>query len=69
MFYVGLFVSAFIFELYVFLLKTLLFYYQYIESAESGTDSPHSGCEAATQCTKTYTVIFIQIIKVYFLIE
>ena len=27
-----------------------------ILSAESGADSPRSGCEAATQCTKMYTV-------------
>ena len=30
-----------------------------ILSAESVADSPRSGCEAATRCTKTYTVSFL----------
>ena len=40
-----------------------------ILSAESGADSPRSGCEAATRCTKMYTVSLLQTIKVCFLIE
>ena len=40
-----------------------------ILSAESSTESPNSGCEAATRCTKTYTVSLLQTIKVCFLIE
>ena len=30
-----------------------------ILSAESGADSPRSGCEAATRSTKTYTVFLL----------
>ena len=56
---VGLFVGAFIFMIYIFPLINSSFYYFFtknILSSESGADSPRSGCEAATQCTKTYTV-------------
>ena len=47
------------FIIYIFPLINSSFYYFFtknILSAESGADSPRSGCEAATQCTKTYTV-------------
>ena len=44
---------------FLFPLINSSFYYFFtknILSAESGADSPRSGCEAATQCTKMYTV-------------
>ena len=65
-------VGAFIFIIYIFPLINSSFYYFFtknILSAESGADSPRSGCEAATRCTKIYTVSLLQTIKVYFLIE
>ena len=50
------------FIIYIFPLINSSFYYFFtknILSAESGADSPRSGCEAATRCTKTYTVSFL----------
>ena len=66
------FVGAFIFyNLYISSYKFFFFYFftKNILSAESGADSPRSGCEAATRCTKMYTVSLLQTIKVCFLIE
>ena len=50
------------FIIYIFSLINSSFYYFFTKNilrAESGVDSPRSGCEAATRCTKTYTFFFL----------